>query len=338
MIITAKSGECVLQDEAGDEKKTKELQAKVVVNASGPWTDDMRAMIGTEARLRKQRGSHLVFPYARLPLDKAVTLFHPRDRRALFAIPWEGVTLIGTTDLDHDPDESEINNEPFASTEEIEYLIECASDMFPAQNLTIDDVLSTFAGIRPIIKTGADLPSKESRAHAVWVEKGMITITGGKLTTFRIMARQVLEQISKIIPPRNKPQGQLFDKVSVNEYFPWESQSDTENRVGRIGSINELEEFIPDEMGKIPQTQYKWADLRRAACREYVVHLDDLLLRRVRLGLVSQSGGKDLLPKIRAVCQTDIGMERRTLAIRREPLPENMAVSIQPLSWESSHG
>jgi glycerol-3-phosphate dehydrogenase len=273
----------IIQDEAGFESRQVEVQAKVLVNASGPWADDVRGMIGAGSLLRKQRGSHIVFPNNRLPLEKAVTMFHPRDHRALFAIPWEGVTLIGTTDIDHDPREFEVLGEPYASPAEITYLLEAADTLFPSQNLGQDEILSTFAGIRPIIKSGAANPSKESRAHAVWVEDGMVTITGGKLTTFRIMARQVMEKIGSILPNGNILRGApIFNDEKMC-----------------------LDVVPSKEM--IPGTSYAWSQMERAACSEGIIHLDDLLLRRVRLGVICPGGGQDNLPQIRSICQRLLG-------------------------------
>ena len=174
----------------------------MVVNASGPWADMVRSQISQPARLRRLRGSHLIFPRERLPMKDALTLLHPKDNRAMFVIPWEGTTIIGTTDIDHDPALDKGYTEPFASNDEISYMMEAASFLFPTLGLKESDMISSFSGVRPIIQGGADTPGKESRGHALWQEDGLITITGGKYTTFRIMARQtvmiVLAKLGKL--------------------------------------------------------------------------------------------------------------------------------------------
>ncbi len=119
----------VVRDEADPQGRTVEVRARVVINATGPWTDDLRREVGGVPRLRRTRGSHLIFPQAKFPLTEAVTLLHPHDRRAMFAIPWEGVTLLGTTDLDHPPEWED--REPFATAEEIDYLLEALRIIFP---------------------------------------------------------------------------------------------------------------------------------------------------------------------------------------------------------------
>ena len=108
--------------------------------------DEIRNQLGQPARLRRLRGSHLVFARAKLPVDQAVTLFHPRDGRAMFVIPWEGTTIVGTTDIDHDPDLDKKYVEPFASGDEINYMMEAVSFLFPSLGLTEKDIISSFSG------------------------------------------------------------------------------------------------------------------------------------------------------------------------------------------------
>jgi glycerol-3-phosphate dehydrogenase len=104
-----------LKDLASPAGKSVEVKARVVVNAAGPWADQMREQIGKPSRLRRLRGSHLVLPQDKLPVKTALTLLHPVDKRAMFVIPWEGTTIIGTTDIDHDPALDKTYSEPFAA-------------------------------------------------------------------------------------------------------------------------------------------------------------------------------------------------------------------------------
>jgi glycerol-3-phosphate dehydrogenase len=106
--------------------------------------------MGALPRIRKLRGSHLVFPGDRLPLTNAVTLFNPRDNRAMFALPWEGTVIFGTTDIDHQQD----TIEPYASSAEIEYLLDAACLTFPSLELTEQDVISTFLDCAPLSAAG----------------------------------------------------------------------------------------------------------------------------------------------------------------------------------------
>jgi glycerol-3-phosphate dehydrogenase len=117
----------VLRDTAPGASRTMEVEAKVVISATGAWADELRAGLGHVGRLRKIRGSHRTFKADRLPLPEAVSLLHPRDQRAVFAIPWEGVTIVGTTDIDH----GALDCEPAISEHETAYLLEVVAKAFP---------------------------------------------------------------------------------------------------------------------------------------------------------------------------------------------------------------
>jgi glycerol-3-phosphate dehydrogenase len=165
--------------------------------------------VGALPRIRKLRGSHLVFPGDRLPLTNAVTLFNPRDNRAMFALPWEGTVIFGTTDIDH----QQILR-TLCQQREIEYLLDAACLTFPSLELSEQDVISTFSGLRPIVSSGqVNNPSKESRAHVILQEDGLLTITGGKLTTYRIMAKQALDAVRTRFPQRPLFQAPAFDPL-----------------------------------------------------------------------------------------------------------------------------
>jgi len=138
--------------------------------------------------MRLLRGQSPCFPAWRLPVAQSVSFLHPLDRRPVFIFPWEGITLIGTTDTDH---RHSISDEPSISPDEVAYLMAAAEAPFPSIKLTLNDIISTFSGIRPVIGTGKADPSKEARDHVVWEEEGLLTVTGGKMTTFRLIALDV---------------------------------------------------------------------------------------------------------------------------------------------------
>jgi len=298
-----------IKDTSSPDGRTFEINARAFVNASGPWADQLRGQVGQPARLRRLRGSHLIFQREKLPMKDALTLLHPKDNRAMFVIPWEGTTMIGTTDIDHDPALDANHSEPFASQDEINYILEASAFLFPGLNLTRSDVISSFAGLRPIIKGGADTPGKESRAHALWEENGLITITGGKYTTFRIMSRQtlaaVLKKLGKLPVVKNK---RIFPKLpSVNA--PNIDSTTLAHLLGRYG--NDTAELIKTagagELERIGSLPNVWAELRWAARAEGVVRLSDLLLRRVRIGMLLQGGAEDHLARVRKAVQAELG-------------------------------
>jgi len=299
----------LLRDRLSPDGHAAEVKAKVVVNASGAWSDEVRSQLGQPARLRRLRGSHLVFGRARLPVNQALTLFHPRDGRAMFVIPWEGATIVGTTDIDHNPAFDKKYLEPFASEEEISYMMEALSLLFPSRGLSEKDIVSSFSGLRPVIHTGAASPSKESRAHALWEENGLITITGGKYTTFRVMSRQTMDRVlAQLGKPQAATRERIFNPLPDLSSFSLEPSS-LAYLAGRHG--NETAQLISaakqGELEPIGQLPNVWAELRWAAREEGVEHLDDLLLRRVRLGLLLPKGAADLLGRVRSIVQPELG-------------------------------
>lgn len=178
--------------------ETRTVRASVVVNATGPWTDRTLAMSpGNGSMLRPTKGTHIVVRHTVLPVTHAVVCMHPRDGRVLFAIPWGEETYLGTTDTDFDGDPANV----YATGDDVRYIIEAASRYFPAHPIRPDDVLSTWAGLRPLVAEGDGKNVSESsvsREHTIQVgHDGLISVAGGKLTTFRKMAAEVVETVLK---------------------------------------------------------------------------------------------------------------------------------------------
>lgn len=301
------SGVLVQDSETG---ATATVQTQAVINATGAWADRLRQSSDTDHKIRPLRGSHLIFAGWRLPVAQAIAFLHPQDRRPVFAFPWEGVTLVGTTDLDESGD---LNTEPRISPAEVAYLMAAVTHQFPALALTLEDVIATFAGVRPVLGSGKEDPSKEHREHVVWQEQGLLTVTGGKLTTFRIIALDALRALGDLLPPlRDLPQNEpVFDMVNTTLPASADRLDEMMRRrlSGRYGvyAATLLESAQPADFDLIPNTLNIWAELRWAARSEGVVHLDDLLLRRVRLGLLLPEGGLRHLDRIRALCQPELG-------------------------------
>jgi glycerol-3-phosphate dehydrogenase len=289
-----------------EQGRVARVHAKVVINATGAWADRLRGQVDAPARLRPLRGSHLIFSAQRLPVPQAFGWAHPLDRRPVSLLPWEGITLVGTTDSDH---AQSLDDEPTIQPEEVAYLMVAVQYQFPSLQLTLDDVIATFSGVRPVIGTGQANPSNESREHVVWEEKGLLTVTGGKLTTFRLMAMDALKAIASqrtnvsVPPPSSRP---VEGKEPLLEQV---GETARRRLLGRYGADTHHLVAIahPGELEAIPGTETLWAELRWAAHAEGVVHLDDLLLRRVRLGLLLPQGAKEHLPTIRKLCQAELG-------------------------------
>ena len=297
----------ILEDVSGGEKRTVEVESRIVINATGAWADDLRVKVGAEKRLRPIRGSHLVLSADRLPLQQAISMFHPRDGRAIFAIPWEGVTIVGTTDVDHKED---MWSEPGISSLEYEYTLEAIRHAFPTLDLTDKDIRASWSGVRGVINTGARDPSKESREHALWEENGLLTVTGGKLTTFRVMALETLHAAKKQLPAvKALRRGRILNELADSE-LPQEIDTAIRERLlGRHGADAKQILSEPEGAEKIADTSVLWSELRFAARDEAVVHLEDLLLRRARLGLLAKNGGLDEIARIRKIAQPELGWD-----------------------------
>lgn len=295
-----------VQDRAG--QRMAEARAAVVVNASGAWADKLRGQIGAAPRLRPLRGSHLVFPWHRLPVAQAVSLFHPCDRRPVFVFPWEGAVVVGTTDIDHAED---LDCEPLISDAEAAYLMQAVQHQFPGLGLRLEHAIASYCGVRPVIAGGHADPSKESREFALWHEDGLVTVTGGKLTTFRATAHQVLHRLHRELPALTslRADAPILDPLPAGEPEPALDAVLLRRLRGRYGATADrgLAAARSGDLMPVGNSVYRWIELRWAAEHEAVMHLEDLLLRRTRLGLVLGEGVRPLLPRIREYCQPLLG-------------------------------
>ena len=171
--------------------------AHVVVNATGPWTDAVRRLDEPSAPplLRPTKGSHVVVPRQRIGHTEALTLTSPLDGRVMFVLPWGDFSIIGTTDTDV----AEVLDEPLADAADVTYLLRSANAYFPNARLNPDDVVAAWAGYRPLLDVPGTLPTAAVPREHRLVEgaSGLITIAGGKLTTYRSMAAEVVDVVAR---------------------------------------------------------------------------------------------------------------------------------------------
>jgi glycerol-3-phosphate dehydrogenase len=298
------------------------VSARVVISATGAWADGLRGQAGGagnapdglpaaafKPRLRPLRGSHLVFPAWRLPLAQAISLMHPYDGRPVFAFPWEGVTLVGTTDVDHKED---MAHDACITRDEVAYLMAALHDQFPRLALGEQDVIASYAGVRPVIDTGKADPSKEGRDHALWLENGLLTVTGGKLTTFRVIALDALRRAASLLPDWQDALAPMPLFAQEQAVLPYQRELPAgllQRLQGRYGAQTQqlLAAAQPGELALIGGTESCWVQLRWAARCEAVQRLEDLLLRRSRIGIQLRQGGLAILPRVRAICQPELG-------------------------------
>jgi glycerol-3-phosphate dehydrogenase len=299
------------------------VKTPVVINATGAFAETLHPSPVKGFHIRPLRGSHLIFPGKLYPMDRVISFIHPQDNRAVFLFPWEGCLVLGTTDVDHKGD---VSKEPCITMEEADYLMAGLGHILPDLKVSLADCVASIAGIRPILSKKKVAASKESREHVVWKENGLITVTGGKLTTFQLLARDAMKAAQKYLPryPKNKPgpggvsgaepnfktglksglktglkyggstesvpglgPGKLSPKVILRLWGRYGA------RVSDMAAICCEEDFTP-----IGNTQTLWAELCHGARHEQIRHLSDLLLRRVRIGLFLPRGGMDMMDEI----------------------------------------
>lgn len=168
------------------------IEAKAIVNATGAWSNQLLALDPSPSRIKvyPTKGVHIVVPS--IHLTHALLLTAPTDGRVFFVIPWKGNTLIGTTDTPYlgNPDEVVVNDE------DIHYLISSTAHYFPTMNLTKQSVLSAFAGLRPLVQENHQAASQISRDYVIHTSTaGLITLLGGKYTTYRLMSEAVVDEV-----------------------------------------------------------------------------------------------------------------------------------------------
>ena len=281
----------------------------MVISATGAWADRLRNQLNPEMRVRPLRGSHIIIPRQHCPVTDVLTALHPDDKRGVYIYPWEGTTVLGTTDLDHTED---LDTEACITEGETQYLLKAFNTLFPNNPLQQSDVISTWAGIRPVIASeNSKDPSKERRNHAVWSDEGLITVSGGKLTTFRLIALDALAVAQPLLP-----EAQSFTHDRVFATPTTDAKTLVPNNpawgqrlLGRYGDMARtmLATGGNQEHSLIGDTEFCLAECRWAARHESVQHLDDLLLRRTRLGMCLVNGGEAIFPEIKAICCAELG-------------------------------
>ncbi len=284
--------------------ETCTIRAHAVVNATGPWSDVLRRLDDPEAKplLRLTKGAHVVVPQRRIANEHAVTLLSQLDGRVMFVLPWGELSYIGTTDTDADSSPDTVR----VTADDVTYLLRSANAAFPDAHLAPKDVVSAWAGLRPLLRQDDHTsPSQVSREHRV-VESahGLITIAGGKLTTYRVMARDVVDRIAarlheldgRPVAPRPAtdrlplPGGEAAELEVLVEAARARGASEATARhlVRSYGSeaaaiLNyvDRERSLGDPL--IIGRPEIWAEVSYCVEREMAVRVQDVLIRRLHL-------------------------------------------------------
>jgi glycerol-3-phosphate dehydrogenase len=257
-----------------------EIRARVVVNATGVFAEEVSLLeqqggdVQNPIRISPSRGTHLVLPRTFLPSDHALMIPNTDDGRVLFAIPWMGQTLLGTTDVATES----IDIEPQPSNAEIDYLLEHAG-RYLTDAPKREDIQSTFSGLRPLIgKSSARSTAKLSREHEIVVSPGgMISIIGGKWTTFRKMGRDVLRQAIEI--------GKLEKRSFPDPSIRWQAM--------------DPERFTDQELVPLDsRLPIRHSDIRLAVEHQMAEKLEDVLARRTRCLLLDAAASQEIATQV----------------------------------------
>ena len=292
---------------------THEVQCPLVINATGAWVDGVRHRLGLEGRrVRPSRGSHLIFERDRLPIQSAVTIESPDDRRPVFLIPHPEGTLVGTTDIFHHGS----LDDPRPTREEIDYLLRVLAAGYPENPPGPEDVRGAFAGVRPVLYSDAKTPSAASREEAIWFENGLLSVAGGKLTTWRPTAEDTVDQALRHLPddirrraaPCATAGTPLIGLAPADLDLRLARAFDLQPHLAaalarRLGSAawDACESAGPDELKPFrDDVDLCLAELRAHVHGGAVIRLSDLLLRRVRLGMWRPDQARTLAPALEA--------------------------------------
>jgi glycerol-3-phosphate dehydrogenase len=287
-----------------------EIRAKQVVNATGVWTDDTQAMVGERGqfKVRASKGVHLVVPRDRFQSKLGMIL--RTEKSVLFVIPWGRHWLIGTTDTDWNLDKAH----PAATAADIDYILEHVNTVLSVP-LTRDDVEGVYAGLRPLLAGESEETSKLSREHIVaHTVPGLVVVAGGKWTTYRIMARDAIDEAVAALD--GKVSGSITEDIALlgaeGYHAAWNRRGKIarafkvhkvriEHLLNRYGVMtDELLELIrdrPELLEPLPGADdYIQAEVVYAATHESALHLDDVLARRTRISIEAWDRGVSAAP------------------------------------------
>lgn len=301
------------------------VRARVVVNATGVWADGLRELDeGTDPdMIRPAKGVHLTVPWAKVRNDIAVVVPVPKDKRSLFLVPWgplpDGTfrhAYIGTTDTDYDgPLE-----DPQCTAEDVEYILRAVNASI-TEPITAADVTGVWAGLRPLVKGGGSGRTADlSRRHLVQAsDHGVVTVTGGKLTTYREMAADAVDAALGLLGRAAKCTTARLRLLGAEGYKPAPAGTPQGHLGGRYGTLaTEVQALVAADpsLGEplVPGLPYLRAEAVYAVRHEMALTLDDVLSRRTRARLQDRAATVAAAPAVAALIAPELGWDDTELA------------------------
>jgi glycerol-3-phosphate dehydrogenase len=320
----------VVRPDAEDETSDITVRARVVVNATGVWADHVRALDeGTDPHaIRPAKGVHVTVPAERLPCDVAAVIPVPKDRRSIFVVPWPDADLVylGTTDTDY----TGPLDDPACTPEDVDYLLEAANNITTA-NLTRADVTGVWAGLRPLLAPPAkgghvsERTADLSRRHTVGTSAhGVVTVTGGKLTTYRKMAQDTVDAVVRRLgeSPRRRhciTKDLPLLGATLRTRDPVAQAQRHGRLLGRYGSestaVLALADGRPELLDPVVDgLPYTGAEFVYAVREEMAYTLDDVLARRSRASIQRAQATMAAATAVASLVADDMGWDERRAA------------------------
>jgi glycerol-3-phosphate dehydrogenase len=290
-----------------------EVRARTVINATGVWADDIRALDeGTYPdSIRPAKGVHLTVPWEKVRNDIAVVIPVPKDKRSLFVVPWAGYSYVGTTDTDYDGP----LDDPQCTKDDIDYVLRALNHTLTT-GITPADVTGTWAGLRPLVKSAVSGRTADlSRKHQVGASaRGLISVTGGKLTTYRRMAVDAVDTAEGQLDTHRRSVTKRLRLLGAEDYAEPEGDGRQAHLLRRYGSEASLVEALIAADPSLAEPlvdglPYVRAEAVHAVRHEMAVTLDDVLSRRTRARLLNRRATADAAASVASLLAPDLGWD-----------------------------
>lgn len=294
-----------------------EIRARTIVNATGVWSDGVRALDeGTHpASIRPAKGIHIAVPWSKVRNEIAAIVPVPKDRRSVFVVPWGDFTYVGTTDTDYDGP----IDDPQCTPADVEYLL-TALNRAITDPVSTADVTGTWAGLRPLLASASNERTADlSRRHGVRVStSGVVTVTGGKLTTYRRMASDTIDQVGRLLGRRIRARTKHLLLLGADGFqappATAEAASLHEHLAGRYGTEAEdvlalIREDPTWREPLVPGLPYVRAEAIHAARHEMAGSLDDVLSRRTRSRLLARDASRAAADDVARLIAPELGWD-----------------------------
>ncbi|HEY9429501.1 MAG TPA: glycerol-3-phosphate dehydrogenase [Gemmatimonadaceae bacterium] len=298
------------------------IAARTVVNATGPWSDELRRLANPDARpsVRGTKGVHVAVAQSRIGNNGALTLLSPIDGRVVFILPAGRLTIIGTTDSDYSGPPDQV----LPTAADVTYLLRTANSFFPSAHLVAGDVVSAWAGIRPLVSDGEGAPGSVSREHAVhWTAPGLLSVSGGKLTTYRSMAQDVVDEIARSIgtPVVHAPTARVplpggdmasFEEEVARARAMIGVDDVADHLVAAYGTEwRDIWAIVESDNALVarvsPELPYIAAEIHWAVEQEMALTIADILVRRLHVAFETHDHGVSAAPAVARVAAPLLG-------------------------------